>query len=160
MKKILIFLLAPLSVFANCDVSSNETVDQETLSISTDVPKHLIGAKITITLADGTTSTIPAEQFKVVKRQQQFIVTKTKEKTVMTCSVKKGGENKNVISLMGGYGLVGGLKKEREPSKIEVETKNGPSAGIQYQRRILDRFYLGVQGQTNGVGSGLLGIEF
>lgn len=145
---------------SQCDITVGEDVVNERVDINTDVPNYLVGAKITVTLADGTSSTVPAEKFKVVKRQQQFLVTKTTKNTIKTCKAADQEYNKNILSGMVGYGLVGGLEKDRDPTRLEVETKVGPSVGIQYQRRLNERFTIGIQGQTNGVGSGLLGVGF
>lgn len=160
MKHLLIaLLLIPSLSFANCKTEETAEEAVETLEIKTDVPKHLVGAKITITLADGTVSTVPAERFKVVKRQQQFIVTKTKQNRVVSCENASAEQKKNIVSGLVGYGNDGGLERTQDPTRVNVETKIGPSLGIQYQRKF-EKVILGGQGQTNGTGSVLIGLEF
>lgn len=154
-------LFASTLVLAICKENSTEYETKEQFEISTDIPKHLVGAKITITLADGTSSTVPSEKFKVVKRQQQFIVTNRTQKTIVTCEkeVVKNTTKNNSVSLLAGYGLAGGLETSSNPGEVEVKTKVGPSVGIQYQRHF-ERIILGIQGQSNGVGSGVIGYSF
>jgi len=163
MKTIIAILLLSSVAFAEpCETSSSGEVVTGQLEINTDLPKHLVGAKITVTLADGSSSTVPAEKFKVVPRKQQFITTKTTEKSVMTCTKNVKSDKRHIISAGAGVGMVAGLEKSKSPTVMEVETKTGPVFGLQYQyQNFLDTgLVLGIQGQTNGTGMGILGVEF
>lgn len=169
MKNLLIILLLTLSAAANaktqCQTSSSEEQVEEQTEIKTDVPKHLEGATITITLKDGSQSTVPAEKFKVVPRKQQFIVTKTSKSSKEVCTVSELQRNR--ISLLGGHGAQEGLDSNRSnaPSEVTVESRVGVVLGAQYQYRtdlkVLNMpLSIGVQGQTNKTGSVLLGLDF
>jgi hypothetical protein len=163
MKKYLIALLALFSMvaFAGDPVCSEQTSAEEAtaeLEIKTDVPNYLKGATITVTLADGSSSTVPAEKFKVVPRLQQFITTHTATTKVVSCSTNS--PNKNRVSLLGGHGAQAGLNSSVSGTTTEVESKTGLVGGAQYQRMLNDTLSIGVQGQTNKTGSLLLGIDF
>ena len=156
-------LLFSMNVFASPVCTKDlSTVDaEEQMEIKTDVPNHLKGATITVKLADGRESTVPAENFKVVPRKQQFLVTKTVSTEVFTCTV--AGENqKNRVSLLGGHGAKEGLNVSRDEStgSASVESRVGLVGGLQYQRLVFDQLSLGIQGQTNKTGSLLIGLDF
>jgi hypothetical protein len=141
-----------------CSESTGQTEAKEKLEIKTDVPNHLKGATITIRLADGRESTVPAEKFKVVPRKQQFIVTKVETSKVVSCTTND--PKKNRASLVAGYGAKNGLTTSTSGSTVTVETKSGAVGGAQYQRMLNEDISVGVQAQTNGTGSLLLGLDF
>lgn len=163
MKYLIAFIvLFALPVFASdpvCSESQSEEQITDQLLISTDVPNYLKGATITVRLADGRETTVPAERFKVVPRKQQYLTTKTERSTVVSCVSNE--PRKNRVALLGGYGARPGLGdiKQNGPA-LEVESNVGAVGGAQYQRMLDDRFSLGVQGQTNKTGSLMLGIDF
>lgn len=142
----------------SCTTKTGSAEIAEQFEIKTDVPKHLRGATIIVRKADGTESAVPAERFKVVPRKQQFIVTKVETKSEVTCL--SDARNKNRVSLLGGYGSRNGLDTKRSGSTLEVESRSGLVGGAQYQRSLSKRFSVGIQGQTNGTGSLLLGVDF
>jgi len=156
--KYLIFLLVSSFVFAeDCTTSKSEDQIQEQLEIKTDVPSHLKGAKIIVRLADGRESEVPAEQFKVVPRKQQFITTKTQSNTVIACK----NVDKNRISALVGRGAKAGLGRTTDGNGVtEVESNVGAVGGIQYQRVIYKNISIGGQIQSNETGSVMLGIDF
>lgn len=159
--KALLILLALISVAnakENCSTTNTEDTVQETVLISTDVPSHLKGATIIVRLADGKTTEVPAELFKVVPRKQQRIVTKVANKELTVC--KETLDNKNRVSLLGGYGPRDGLSKNVSANATDISSRTGVVGGAQYQRSITDRISIGVQGQTNKTGSLLMGIDF
>lgn len=164
MKKYIVLMLSLLSIvaFASEPVCTQQTDAAEStgqLEIKTDVPNYLKGATITVTLADGSSSTVPAEKFKVVARRQQFITTHTESKTVVSCTTNT--PNKNRVSLLGGHGAQEGVTRAAtSPTSATVESNVGLVGGAQYQRMLNDRFSLGVQGQTNKTGSILIGVDF
>jgi len=159
--KYLIIMLLSFSSMASEPVCSEQTSAEETtgqLEIKTDVPNHLKGATITVRLADGKETTVPAEMFKVVPRKQQFVTTKTQITKVSSCVTSE--PNKNRVSLLGGHGTKSGLDTSVSGTTTEVETKAGLVVGAQYQRMLNDTLSIGVQGQSNKTGSVLIGIDF
>jgi len=130
-------------------------VVKETREIKTDVPNHLKGATITVRLADGKESTVPAEKFKVVPRLQQFIVTKTNQLSKKYCT-----PGKNRVSVMAGRGPREGLKRTVTASKVVVESDVGGMVGAQYQRLINKDISLGIQGQSNETVLINIGLDF
>lgn len=148
-----------------CYISRTEDKVDEQLEINTDVPKHLRGATITITLKDGSSSVVPAEKFKVVPRLQQFIVTKTSKTNTQTCNIQDS--KKHRVSVMGGKGAQEGLNVNNTsaPDVVSIESRVGAVMGAQYQYKtdleVLDMpVSIGVQGQSNQTGSLMLGIDF
>ena len=154
------FLIVNISFASEptCTEQVGQVEEKEKLELTTDVPKYLKGATITVTKADGSSSTVPAERFKVVPRKQQFIVTKTEVSKTISCSAEEN--RKNRVSLLGGYGSRNGLTTTRNATNVTVESSSGVVGGAQYQRMLNNRWSLGVQGQTNGTGSLLLGLDF
>jgi hypothetical protein len=155
-KYLLVFFLLIPSVFADCTTTSSEEVVTEETEIRTDVPNHLRGATITVKLANGTESTVPAERFKVVPRLQQFLVAKTQKNTETMCR----NFDKNRVSVVGGRGPKSNLVTNTAPGVTEVSTDVGFVGGLQYQRMLNETWSLGVQGQSNKTGSLLLGLDF
>lgn len=169
MNKVIIALalFLTLSVQAaepTCTSEISEVATTGQLVIKTDVPKYLKGAKITVTLADGRQTTVPAEMFKVVPRKQQFVTTATKQTTTNSCELVTNVPRRNRISALGGYGRTGGLDVTMtSPTQVEVENRTGLVGGLQYQRSLPlldDRLSVGGQVQTNKAASLLLGIDF
>lgn len=141
--------------------------EQETVVIDTKVPKFLEGATITVTTADGRTTTMKSEEFKVVPRKQQIITAKKVCPTCVSTEVVKEvtlvvreEPRKNRVSILGGYGTVNGIKSSVSPTQVEVESQMGAVGGVQYQRLLSEKFSIGVQGQTNRTGLLMLGLDF
>ena len=142
----------------NCVTTSSTEQVLETVVINTDVPSHLKGATIIVKQADGRTSEVPAELFKVVPRKQQRIITKVQNDKLMSCTELT--HHKNRVSALAGFGPREGLNKDIEPNKVDVESKVGVVGGLQYQRNITEKISLGVQGQTNKTGLAVIGFDF
>ena len=149
-KYFVLFILSAVAM-ADCSTSLEEAVGQEV--ITTDVPSHLQGATITVRRADGKESTVSAEQFKVVPRKQQFIVTRVRQKE--TCSERIV----NRISLIGGAGPTNRLSVVSTPGQATISTGTGAVGGLQYQRS-LGTISVGAQVQTNDSAALLLGLDF
>lgn len=125
--------------------------------VNKDIPKHLQGATITVRLANGKETTVPAEKFMVVPRKQYTVAGKNKA-VRLTCNkdVKK-----NIVM----------IEAERDVDDLEVRT-NGKSAqvdslksltpGINYYRRqILDSdLGIGAGVDENGTVKGMIGLDF
>lgn len=156
---IMIALLAsPALAEQDCKTESGEVTITGQTEIRTDVPNYLKSATITVTLADGRSSTVPAERFKVVPRLQQFIVEKKERTTVISCTSNE--PRKNRVSVLGGSGRQSGLETSQTGSTLEVSNKVGLVGGLQYQRMISNRLSIGVQGQTNKTVLGNIGLDF
>jgi hypothetical protein len=158
--KLLIFVLSfAVSVAAladdNCSTTSKAETVEETREIKTDVPKHLVGATICVKQADGRESCVPAEQFKVVPRKQQFLVTKTKQENKLVC-----GPDKNRVSLLAGNGPKEGLDRSKTATTVTVESRVGAVGGLQYQRLITEDISVGAQVQTNESVLLNIGLDF
>lgn len=159
---LIITMLFTLTVHAECETSTSADEVKEKLEIKTDVPKFLEGATITVTLKDGRTSTVPAEKYKVVARQQQFIVTKVENTTATLCSANV---ERHRVSLAAGKGTKSGLDADKSGSVATVENRVGAVFGAQYQYRTDVKVFslplsVGGQLQTNKTGSVLLGLDF
>jgi hypothetical protein len=157
MKNLLIILISVsigTNMFAD-DCSESKSTVKGQYVIDTNVPSHLRGATITVTQADGKSSTVPAEKFKVVPRKQQFITAET-EKTLVCTDSKK-----NRVSVLGGRGVQEGIKTTKLSSTTtQAESNVGFVGGLEYQRKVWKDFSIGVQGQSNKTGSLVLGLDF
>lgn len=160
MKKFIIALIMTLPVISfaseKCSTTSEKEIVQEQKDINTAVPEHLKGATIIVRTADGKEMSVPAEQFKVVPRKQQFMVTKVKQVSKMMCSA----ELKNRVSLLAGDGPRDGLKRTETPTTVTIESKTGVVGGVQYQRLLTDRISVGAQVQSNESALISVGLEF
>lgn len=149
--------IATIAFSQDCETVKAEKSVKEQLEIKTDVPNYLKGATITVRRSDGKESTVPAEQFKVVPRKQQFIVTHDLEATHLLC---KGADYKNRVSALGGVAPNGKLSAAQVGTTAVVESQYGAVGGLQYQRKLGDRFSVGAQVQTNQSALGILGFDF
>jgi len=171
MKTFILFtmFLVSFASYAGDKVCSEQTGAEEVtgkLEINTDVPKYLRGATITVHLADGRETTVPAEKFKVVPRKQQYLTTRTERSKVTNCTVTETELvlRRNRVTALGGRGTQHGVETTTTtPTEVDISSKTGFVGGLQYQRVLPvlhDRLSVGVQGQTNRTGSILLGIDF
>jgi hypothetical protein len=165
MKTLLIALFASFFAMADdCSTELAEATVQETKEITTDVPKFLLGATVCVKLASGQETCSPAEKFKVVPRKQQFVVTKTKQLEVTSCTQRvKADPKRNRVSFLAGNGTQEGLSRTTSGNTVTVESNTGAVAGYQYQRLLPyfeDRLSVGVQGQTNKSLLLNVGLEF
>jgi hypothetical protein len=171
MKYVMIILIAAISTISyagseQCSSGTRKATLNEQYNVNTDVPAHLKGATITITLADGRSSTVPAEKFKVVPRKQQLIVKHDTVETTITCSTQQPIQ-RNRVSVLAGRGTQEGLDRNNDnaPNEVTVENKVGPIFGAQYQYKtdwkvLKMPLSFGVQGQTNKTGSVMVGVDF
>ena len=118
-----------------------------------EVPPFLKDAEIVVNLTNGNKAKFSANEWKVVPR-----IDKPKAKPIVI-SVKP--ESKNRLSALGGYGALASVKQRSvAPGSVQVDTNEGFVGGLQYQRKLNDRFSLGAQGQTNKTFSLLFGLDF
>jgi hypothetical protein len=151
-------MLASPALAEDCTSSTSAEEATSFYDINTNVPNHLKGATITIRQADGKESTVPAEKFKVVPRVQQYIIKTAEQRTKTSCTVSVN--DKNRVSLVGGYGSRNKLDTSTNGTTVSVENSRGLVGGLQYQRLLTRRLSVGAQGQTNKTGSLLIGLDF
>lgn len=165
MKLLLTMLfLIPTMASANCSVSDVD-VDYESVvhEIDTKLPAFLKGAKIKVTLADGTSSEVPAELFKVVPRKQQLIV--GHETTIRKETTCKVDDRKKNIIMASAKETVTSLETKTStiPNgvKASVSSNKGLVPGIKYYREdILENLGAGVGVDTNGEVEAMIGVGF
>lgn len=160
------FLTNAIAKAESCTEQTSAAQVLEQTEIKTDVPKHLIGATITVTLANGKSSTVPAEKFKVVPRLQQYLVTKVSKSTVRSC-VTAADKERNRVSALVGFGPTGHLDRSSDNNTTAtVEADRGFVGGVMYQRLLTDRLSIGIQGQGHDAsrkdktGLGVIGYDF
>lgn len=167
MKKLIIAILmiTPNVNALECGESevstSGSVMDME---VTTDVPAFLKGATITITKANGSSETVKAEEYMVVKRKHNrpvvHSVTKEEKRTCTVELIKSEPEPlKNIVSLkaVDGYSDV---KKKEDVNGVELKVERQVGLGVVYQRNLSDNLYLGGEVDSNrGLGV-LLGLGF
>lgn len=143
----MILMFVTIAARADCTRKVSGDIVAHQHEINTDVPKHLKGATIIIRLADGRESSAPAELFKVVPRQQQYLTTIVVKETMLICSKEP---KKNRASVLVGHGPNDTLSRSVKPGQVIVENDSGAAAGAHYQRLIGDdSLSLGLFGITN-----------
>lgn len=161
--KTLLILLTVISLSANasdkCTYTEQEAETDVVYEVHTDTPKHLAGATITITLADGKSSTVPAEKFMVVPRKQKTVVGKNK----VVLAIRSCNDDVKKTTVM--------LEARKDITDIETETignnaktysKKGIVPGLDvYRRQILDTpVGIGAGVDSNGTLKGMIGLDF
>lgn len=160
MKKILLMIiLLPTISFADCSEIQATQVNDLHYNVDKMLPNYLKGAKITVVLADGSTSTVPAEKFMVVPRKQQIIIGKSENITKRIMC--KNSNKKNII--------IGEIRKDitdldvsSDGKQAHIESIKEITPGVNYYRRELfdSSIGAGVGVDTNGVVKGMVGIDF
>ena len=155
---ILTFIIS-LVMAGDCSNVQTTNAEVQTKIITTDVPKHLEDAIIIVRTKDGRESQVSANQFKVVPRKQQHLITEVKTHTERVCKVS--GKEKNLL-------MVGG-RRDHQDLDIRV---NGNTATVESQKGlVMDATYLrqnifntnlgvGAGVDTNGTLRGVVGVEF
>lgn len=144
---------------ADCTDVQTTNAQVQTSTITTDVPKHLQDAVIVIRLKDGRESQVSANQFKVVPRKQQHLITEVKTHTERVCKVS--GKEKNLL-------MVGGRRDHKDldirvnGKTATVESEKGLVLDAAYMRQNIFNTNLGVGAgiDTNGTLKGIIGVEF
>ena len=162
MKTLMILLLTFASAAHaadSCSESVSESTQEVVYEVNKGMPAHLKGATITVTQADGTSSTVPAEKFMVVPRKQKTVLGQSKQTSkTLTC---KGAEKKNIVfaDVRNDYK---GVETTTDGKTATVESKKGVIPGLNYYRRqLLDSpIGAGVGVDTNGTVKGMVGIDF
>lgn len=172
MKYISLLVLMFCSIsFADGKRCETKTLEQETteqLEINTEVPAKLIKKTYRICDENGANcaNPLPSQNFKLVPREQQFIVTRTAQNWITDC-VTEAEERIHRVSLLVGSSPKSNLAIDRSnaPDRVSASTTNGTMGGVQYQLKLTDRLSFGVQGQSSNLkeveaGAGMLGWDF
>lgn len=158
MKKLLIIAI----LFSTTDLYAEETCKEveevlESKDVNTPTPENLKGATIIVKQKDGSLKEMSSDEFKVVPRKQQFMVTKIKSSS--SCLNQKKSKA-NRVSLVGGYAPSGSIDQSNNGNLAKIETRFGPNIGLQYQRSFGNYFSIGVQGLSNKSMEVLVGFDF
>ena len=155
--KILIFTLLVLftdsALALECGQTESSTSTEEyQVEVTTNTPKFLEGATITLTKADGSKKVLKAEDYMVVKRKHnRSVIKETTKEMSLACKSVPGAvkeERKNILSLkaVDGYSDV---QKEQTAKAVSLKVERQLGVGVQYQRAVTERVYLGVGADTN-----------
>ena len=164
----LLMVLVSLQVSAQetCTVNEEVVASEVKEDVNTPTPKELEGAQIIVRTKDGKERVMKSDEFKVVKRKQQF---KTQERTIVQ---RVECQPKVVVEKQPAYKknmIIGGVAKDYVGLDTEV---NGNTASIQsrkalvfdigYMRKNLfdSQFGAGLGLNTNGILRGFVGYEF
>ena len=123
-----------------------------------ELPYHLRGAYICVLQKDGCTKCMPAEDFKIVKRDRFYESRPAKKHTEL--KEKEAEKKLNRLSVLGGYGPVNSVTAKPSNSGHKFESASGFVGGVSYQRKISPMFSVGGQAQTNGTFLLDLGVDF
>lgn len=173
------FLMIALMMFAvpvmaqeQCDTTCQD-IKQD---VNTPVPKGLEDAEIIIKTKDGKETKMSANDFKVVKRKQQFkvterVVTKTQpmpKEAIATgqallqryVDASESNRHKNIVMLGVSYDYTN-LDSSVSANKVTLYSNKGPVFDLSYLRRqVIGNFGLGIGINTNGAPRGVVGLEF
>lgn len=156
-----------LAVLFGTVAHAQESCQITNQDVNTPVPKELEDGQIIVRTKDGKEHIVSANEFKVVKRKQQF---KVKEK-VMTqpCEPvkevvvieKQTKENKNLVMLGVRYDYID-LDSKVEGNKTTLYSTKGPVVDLSYMRRkVLDsNFGAGLGIDTKAAPRIFMGYEF
>lgn len=144
----------------SCSTSTDSTTVDKLEDVNTKVPKALEGATITITLKNGKTEVLKAEQYKVVKRVQQFKVVERTNATTKMCTRDVDGK-KNLV-MIGARRDHTGLSKSINGNVGTVSSERDLVLDAAYMREKVfkSNFGIGAGIDTNGTVRGILGLEF
>ena len=164
MKKL--FILTMFLVLSNnalaleCGESQSVTSTEESkIEVTTNTPKFLRNATITLTKADGSKEVLKAEDYMIVKRKHSRPVIKETTKEMSLACKNTQSDRKNIISLkaVDGYSDV---KKQENGQTTSIKVDRQVGVGLQYQRAVTERVYLGVGADSNRGAEALLGVGF
>lgn len=159
--KYLILVMALFGTVAHAQESCQVTKQD----VNTPVPVELQDAEIIVRTKDGKEHKMNANEFKVVKRKQQFKIKEVKqpcEPVVQYVEVeKKVKENKNMVMLGVRYDYID-LESKVEGNKTTLYSTKGPVVDFSYMRRkVLDsNFGAGLGIDTRVSPRVFLGYEF
>lgn len=163
---IIISLLLPALAFSQeCKVNETVIIKENKEDINTAVPKELEDGEIIVRTKDGKERLLKSNEFKVVKRKQQF---KTKERVIVQkveCEpviIKElAEENLNLIAVGVRKDYID-LDSETNGNSVTISKKSALVLDLSYMRRQVfgSAFALGLGLDTNKTPRAFLGIEF
>lgn len=159
---LLITMMALNTYALECgETEVSKTVENTDLVVTTAMPKHLTGATIILKKADGTEEVLKAEDYMVVKRKHiRPVIIQSTTETKLACKTEtKTVAHKNILSVkaIDGYSDV---SKEVKGNSLTLRVERQVGAGLQYQRAVTDRIYVGGEvDSNNGVGA-MIGLGF
>jgi hypothetical protein len=169
MKKLIVLLFLATQQAYTSDVCTQEESKTNTdvvYNVNTSMPKYLKGATITVTQADGKTSTVPAEKFMVVPRKQQTVVG-VSENTTKTVVCQGKRKRDPALSVIGEFRKdVTDITTTTSGPTTKVESNKELVPGVSvYGRdllRISDKLGVGagLGVDSNGTLNGKIGIDF
>ena len=132
-----------------------------TASAMAEMPKFLEGATVTVKLKNGKTFEYKSEKMAVVPRMNLGIASSELKDIKKKISEKKLVKNrKNRVYGLIGSGPTGDLDVSTNGSNYVISHDKGPVTGIGYQRKITEKFNMGIQVQSNKTTSLSLGLDF
>lgn len=143
----------------NCVRDEQTKLEDVVHVVDTSIPAHLKGAKITVTLADGRSSTVAAEQFMVVPRKQRTVV--GQNKSSVTSLVCRQDSKKNILMLEARKDVTD-LDVETVSKTANVYSERSIVPGLNYYRRELmdSAIGAGIGVDANGTVKGMIGTDF
>ena len=161
MKTLIVLFTMIFSISAQAlqcgETEAVKTTEQSSVEVMTEVPKHLKGSTIVFKKADGSEEVLKSEEYMVVKcKHKRPVIKESTKETKLAC---KGAENKNIVSLKA-VDCYSDVKKTESGSTATLKVERQVGVGLQYQRAITDRVYVGGEvDSNNGVGV-LVGVGF
>ncbi len=167
MKAFILSMLFAVNSFAATDCSEVENVEAKDVvyKVNTDMPKHLKGATITVTLADGKSSTVPADKFMVVPRKQQTVVGQDKLVNKTVSCLTKDDARKNLVFVNAQKEYTGVETRTTavpNGTQLAVDVKKEVVPGLNYYRRDIkdSRIGAGLGLDAKGQVNGMIGLDF
>lgn len=148
-------------VKAQTCAESTKVVEQDVVyAVNTDIPKHLKGAKITVTTADGKTSTVPAERYMVVPRVQKTVVGQNKLVLQRTTCSKKAPPDKLTLFVDAKKEYTG-VSKDAGANIASISSNKAivPSINL-YKNSLIGPLGIGAGIDSNSHGKFMIGIDF
>lgn len=170
MKYLLMALL--LSLSSQALGSTKNSCEVETQDVNTPVPKHLKDGEIIVRTKDGKEEVVSANEYKVVRRRQQFKVKQVVETSPVdhvqiqvvereVIRTVEADERKNLLMAGVRYDFTH-LSSNYSNGTGYLNSNRATVFDLSYFRRQLfsSRFGAGIGLDTNGTPRGIVGLEF
>lgn len=144
-----------------CTTTNSEIVQDVVHNVNKDIPKHLRGATIIVRQADGRETSVPAEQFMVVKRKQYTVA--GQNRLVMSKLRCDKDQKKNILYVGAKRELTDLETKTNAVNKsAQVDSLKTLTPSLNYMRRkVLDSdLNLGIGIDKNSQVGGTIGLDF
>ena len=159
-----LILLAMFAVSTNAmalecgETQRSSSTENTSVDVETKAEKFREGQTLARISADGKViETVSAEEYMLVKRKHKRpVIKETTKESSLAC---KASDRKNIVSLkaVDGYSDV---KKTQTATSASIEVERQVGVGIQYQRAVTERLYLGVGADSNRGAEALVGVSF